>query len=78
MRWAPLTGVRGRQGSLHHRTQARLQFLGWIGANPTDAVNSRWPGGTLIALALGAYFGLRAPARQDKLVITLTVGYLLA
>ncbi len=55
-----------------------LQFLGWIGANPTDAVNLRWPGGTLIALALGAYFVLRAPVRQEKLVITLMVGYLLA
>ncbi|MEE8435388.1 MAG: hypothetical protein V3S64_11420 [bacterium] len=54
------------------------QFVEFIKSNPVEAVNLRWPGGILIALAVGAILVLRKPAGQGSLVLTLTLGYLLA
>lgn len=54
------------------------QFYEFIGANPFDAVNARWPGGILFAIAVGSYLVLRSPAGQGPLVITITLGFLFA
>jgi hypothetical protein len=53
------------------------QFTQFIGANPTEAVWLRWPGGILIALAAGSFLVIRNPGGQSSLVLTLTLGFLL-
>ncbi len=54
------------------------QFFEFIGATPCDAVRARWPGGTLIAIGVGAYLVIRSPAGQGSLVLTITLGFLLS
>jgi hypothetical protein len=48
------------------------------GAGPVDLGWLRWPGGTLIALGIGALLIYRDPAKQGVLVITISLGTLLS
>ena len=47
------------------------------GGDPVHPSWLRWPGGTLIALGIGAIMVLRNPAKQDIYIITIALGTLL-
>jgi len=48
------------------------------GGNPVDSGWLRWPGGTLIALGIGALLVRRNPAKQGIFVLTMSLGTLLS
>ncbi|UCH46458.1 MAG: hypothetical protein JSU95_10000 [Betaproteobacteria bacterium] len=53
-------------------------YFALAGSDPFDAGLLRWSGGVLIALGVGAFQVLKAPARQRIFVDTLLLSYLLA
>ncbi len=52
-------------------------YAAFTQATVPDMARVRWPGGMLIALAVGAWRVLRSPARQGAFVLTLALAMLL-